>query len=209
MKDKAKVRKIAHSHLGLLTADANNIFDLQGNMSMRIIRIEDFAEHSKLLLTKLCEYLEIEYDPVLKESTFGSKLYWGANPHYKSNKFNNLRHVTPKNVNRFEQLLFYTMNRKLNKITEYSNIKPTSIEKKLSIIWLLLPISEDFKWFKRAFSFNEYKGLLDYSGKKPSIIVMIIKLMIERIRLIKIYFRNLNDVSNYERIKNNLIKPSE
>ena len=58
----AKARNIAHSHLGLLSADAYNVYELlQNNMSMRIVKIEDFAEHSHFILLKLCKYLNIDY----------------------------------------------------------------------------------------------------------------------------------------------------
>ena len=209
IKDKAKVRNIAHSHLGLLVDDANNVYRLlQENMSMRIIKIEDFAEHSQTILIKLCDYLGIDYNTSLEKSTFCSKLYWGANPNYNSNKFSKTRHIMPLPLKRHELLLFSTINKEINQITGYSNIQLSWLEEKLCVMWLFLPFSEDLEWVKRAFYYNEYKGLLDYSGKHPSRIIMILKLIKERIKLLKIYIRNLRSKENYNRIKKYLISPN-
>lgn len=210
MKDKAKVRNIAHSHLGLLTDDANNIHEfLQKDMSMKIVKIEDFAEHSQYIMIKLCEYLDIDYDVSIEKSSFGSKLYWGANPNYKSNRFIIGRHVKPLFSKRNELLLFSIMNKEINQITGYQSIQLSWFENKLIIFWLLLPFSEDIKWLKRVFYYNEYKGLPDYSGNYPSRILMILKLIKERLILLKTYIRNSSSQENYGKIKKYLINPNE
>ena len=210
MKDKAKVRNIAHSHLYLLINDANNIFELlQKKLSMRIVKIEDFAEHSYFLIRKLCEYLNINYDSSLEISSFNSKLYWGANPNYKSNKFIMDRHVKPLSMKRYELLLFSIMNKQINQITGYPSEQLLWIERKLIVLWILLPFSEDFKWFKRAFYYNKYKGLPDNSGNYPSRFLIILKLLKERLMLIIIYFRNTRLKENYKKINEYLIKPNE
>jgi hypothetical protein len=209
MKDKARVRNIAHSHLYLLVNDANNIFELlKNNLSMRIVKIDDFAEHSEFLLRKLCEYLNINYDSSLEISSFCSKLYWGANPNYKSNKFITDRHVKPLSVKRYELLLFSIINKELNQITEYHTVQLSWIEKRLIVLWLLLPFTEDINWIKRAIYYNEYKGLPDYTGDVPSRILIILKLIKERFNLIRIYFRNKRSKKNYKKIKEYLIKPN-
>ena len=210
MKNKAKARNIAHSHLGLLSADAYNIYELlQNNMSMRIVKIEDFAEHSKYIMIQLCEYLNIDYDNSLEISSFGSKLYWGANPNYKSNKFITDRHIKPLPAKRYELLLFSIMNKQINQITGYPSVKLLWIEKKLIVLWLLLPFTEDFNWIKKAIYYNEYKGFPDYTGNAPSRFLIILKLLKERFNLIRIYFRNKRSKKNYKKIKEYLIKPNE
>ena len=53
MKNKAKARNIVDTHVGLLLSDANNVYELlQHNMFMKIVKIEDFAEHSQFILMK-------------------------------------------------------------------------------------------------------------------------------------------------------------
>ncbi len=210
MKDKAKVRNIANSHLYLLTDDANNVYEfLQKNMSMRIVKIEDFAEHSQYILIRLCEYLDMDYDSSLEISGFNSKLYWGANPNYISNKFIKSRHIKPLSLKRNELLLFSIMNKEINQITGYHSIQLSWFEKKFIYLWLLLPFSEDINWLKRTIIFNEYKNLLDYSGNHPSRILIILKLIKERLNLIKIYIRNSRSKENYNKIKKYLINPNE
>ena len=206
MKNKAKARNIAHSHLGLLSDDAYNVYELlQNNMSMRIVKIEDFAENSHYILMKLCKYLNIDYNAELQKSTFGSKLYWGANSNYKSNTFTKTRHVKKLPLKRHELLLFSIINKKLNQITGYSNMQISWFKKKLSVLWFILPFTADIEWVKKAFYYNEYKGLRDYSGQYPSRIIMTLKLIKERITLLKIYFFNIHTTENYNRIKKCLI----
>ena len=210
MIEKAKVRNIAHSHLGLLADDANNVYEfLQNNMTMRIIKVEDLAHHSKYIMIKLCEYLDIDYNITLEISSFGSKLYWGANPNYKSNKFMKKRHINPSSLKRKELLLFSIMNKELNQITHYDSVQLSYFEKKLIFLWLFLPLSEDYKWLNRAFYYNRYKGLLDYSGNHPSRILTILRLIKERLILLKIYIRNSHSKENYNKIKKYLINSNE
>ena len=74
---------------------------------------------------KIRVWLDIEYNTVLEISSFRSKLYWGANPNYKSNQFKISRHKKPLPLKRRELLLFEVINAKLNNITGYKNIKPS------------------------------------------------------------------------------------
>ena len=101
------------------------------------------------------------------------------------------------------------MNKELNQITHYDNVQLSFFEKKLIFLWLFLPLSEDFKWLKRTFYYNEYKGLFDYSGNHPSRILIILRLIKERLILLKIYIRNSHSKENYNKIKKYLINPNE
>ena len=101
------------------------------------------------------------------------------------------------------------MNKKINQITGYHSVQLSWLENKLILLWLLFPFSEDINWLKRAFYYNEFKGLPDYSGDHPSRILMILKLIKERLLLLKIYFRNFYSKENYNKIKKYLINPNE
>ena len=206
MKNKARLRNIKDSHLGLLIADANNVYEfLKHNMSMKIIRIEDFELYHRHIMTKLCKYLNIEYCSSLEKSTFGLKEYWGANTKYKSNTFLVSRHKKPLSLKRHELVLFGIINKDLNQITGYSSVKLTRIENKFWYLWLLLPFQEDFNWFKREFIYNESKGAVDYSGRRQSKLIIMLKLIYERLKLIRVVIRNSNENDNYLKIKKCLI----
>ena len=208
MKNKSALRKIVNSHVGLLRDDANNVNELlEKNVSMKLIKIEDFAEHSKSIMQQLCKYLDIDYNLSLETSSFNSKLYWGANPKYKNNKFSNIRHIDPIPVKKNERVLFSIINHELNKITGYPSIKLSWLERKLKVWWLFLPFSEDIKWTINAFYYNKFKGQLDYYGRYQSRIRIILRLIKERFDLLYIYIRNSRKKGNYDKIKGYLIKP--
>jgi hypothetical protein len=175
---------------------------------MRLVKIEDFGEHSQYIILKLCKYLDIDFDVSLEISSFGEKLYWGANPEYKSNKFMKCLHTKNLLHKRTELLLFSIMNKELNQATGYHSVQLSWLEKKLILLWLFLPFSEDFNWLKSTFYNNEYKGLPDYSGNYPIRIIMFFWLIHERFVLLKIYFRNSYSKNNYNKIKKYLINPN-
>jgi len=206
MKNKAKARNIAHSHVGLLLSDANNVYELlQHNMLMRIVKIEDFAEQSQFILIKLCEFLDIDYNESLKQSTFGSKLYWGANPNYKFNKFSNTRHKKTLPLKRNELTLFSIINKRMNLITGYPSVNLSWLERRLFFLWLFLPFTEDIDWIKKS---KHYSSLLDYNGVHLSRIKMMLKWLKERIILLVICIRNYRSKGYYDIIKESLIGPS-
>ena len=207
MKNKAKARNLAHSHVGLLLSDANNVHELlQHNMLMKIVKIEDFAEHSQFILMKLCEFLDIDYNKSLQQSTFGSKLYWGANPNYKFNKFSKTRHLKTLPLKRNELTLFSIINKRMNLITGYPSINLSWFERRLFFLWLFLPFTEDIEWIKKS---KYYSSLLDYNGSHPSRIKMMLKWIKERIILLMICIRNYRSKGKYDIIKESLINPTK
>ena len=206
IKDKAKARNQRYIHIGLLYDDANNVYEfLKRNMSMRIIKVDDFERSSKFILEKLCKYLDIAYNPVLDISSFGSKLYWGANPNYKSNQFKISRHNKPLPLKRRELLLFEIINARLNNITGYKNIKPSWFENKLGFLWLFIPFQEDFIWFKYAFFSKDYKKLPDSSGHYPSSLIMILRLIKERLFIGWVLLRNFHFRKYYLKIEKSFL----
>jgi len=83
------------------------------------------------------------------------------------------------------------------------------LETKLGVLWLFLPLSEDIAWIKKSILQNEYKGLPDESGKQPSRFRMMLHLILERIKIVIIYFRNFRSKEIYKRIDKYLITPNE
>tara|TARA_B100000315_G_C14438701_1_gene523687 strand:- start:309 stop:941 length:633 start_codon:yes stop_codon:yes gene_type:complete len=208
MENKAKARNIAYSHLGLLSADANNIYELlKREMSMRIVRVEDFSKYSKYIMTKLCDYLKIDYDGSLEISSFGSKLYWGANPNYKNNKFSKIRHLRLLPLKRRELIVFSIMNKRLNKITGYRTIKLSWLEKKLVVLWLLLPFPEDIRWLKKEALSPDYSG--NYQNLFNVIKWIKNDWFQERKTLLKINKRNSYSNKNYDLVKKYIINPND
>ena len=56
---------------------------------------------------------------------------------------------------------------------------------------------------KKIFFNNEYKGMLDYTGRSP--FIMILKLVKERLVILKIYILSYRLKDNYNKIKDYLI----
>ena len=200
MRDKARIRNIPYNHLGLLSADAENVMPLvKHNIEMKIVRIEDFAKHSKYILSELCGFMGIEYDGALERSTFCGKKYWGANLSYKANEFSTQRHTLELTLGRGEKRILSLMNERLNKITGCGSLKLSPFERKIAFIWLLLPVKQDIEWFRENIIKANFK-------RKISAIEVLAKLVFERIRLACIFYRNRRADKEYEKIAESFIR---
>jgi hypothetical protein len=155
---------------------------------MKIVRVEDFKLDSKVMLSELCEFMNIEYDNALEKSSFGGKKFWGANLKYRANKFDNTRHVPMLNLPKKERRIFSLISLRFNRAVGYGGIDLTPLEKTMAFAYLLVPMQWDIKWFKEDFRLKE-----------------LLKLFYERIKIVFIYYRNLTAHRQYEIMRKSLI----
>ncbi len=211
MKNKAKVRNKMFSHFGLLGDLSTNVEPLvTRNVQMRIVRVEDFASNAKSILTELCKFINIQYDSTLETSSFGGKKYWGANPKYRSNKFDNKRHSLELGLARKERRIFSLIGLRFNKVTGYRGIDLTYMEKKLAFVYLLAPTRWGVEWFRENFIYAFFSKHKNKNVIIPGIITRIkelLKLLYEKGKTVYVYYRDSKADKQYKVLKENLIEP--
>jgi hypothetical protein len=209
MKEKAEVRNHFHSHLGLLSDATTHVMPLvQAGLPYKIVRIEDFADHSTLCLSKLCEFVGISYHSSLEESTFCNEIYNGDNPKYIHNKFSKKRHESRNKLSRREELLFSITTGRFNQIMGYPEIELTFFEKLLKPIWLLVPLPEDFEWLKTNLFSIRGRTLSEYGNRLSFIIRTIRSLIKERYGILSFYFKAKNASDQFAIISKSFISIS-
>ena len=179
---KADIRNLAFSHAGYIYQESLNVVPLiENNIEFRIVKVEEFFSEDYVILG-LCSFLNIDYDSSLRKSTFNGKKWWGANPTYKLNKFSIDRHKINYELSFVESCLFSIVFRKHYNIFGY--IRPNSSCKYLPVFFqLLLPTTEDFKWFKNIFTtLSRSDGSVKYLMRKTG------SLIVERLRLISFFY---------------------
>ena len=195
---KAKIRNLPFNHAGFIYHEFLNVVPLiENNIEFRIVKVEEFFSDD-YIISGLCSFLNIDYHPILRESTFNGKKWWGANPTYKLNKFSMDRHKVNYELSFLESCLFSVVFRKHYNIFGY--IKPNSSCKYLPIFFiLLLPTTEDIRWFKNLFkTFSREYGSIKHLMRKTA------SLIFERLRLITLLY-NENSYKYEHIIKNSLI----
>ena len=179
---KAGIRNLAFNHAGYIYRESLNVVPLiENNIEFRIVKVEEIFSDDYVMLG-LCSFLHIDYDSSLRKSTFNGKKWWGANPTYKLNKFSLDRHKINYELSFLESCLFSIVFRKHYNIFGY--IKPNSSCKYLPVFFqLLLPTTDDFKWFKNIFkTLSRDDGSVKYLMRKTA------SLILERLRLIALFY---------------------
>ncbi|KGG12073.1 MULTISPECIES: hypothetical protein [Prochlorococcus] len=200
-KEKAYLRKQPYSPIDQLSSMANNLYDYcKLDMDMCVFKIEDFGSNRDPLLLKISKYLDIDFNISMTKSTFGSKIYWGANPSARTSVFDPSRHSRKVPLRRYEKNLFYALNGNINSIFSYSDKSFTKLEKIFSIFWLCLPMQEELHWLNQAIIKRRYAKSEFNTDKSFSVVKCSLLLLKERLFLFFIFFRNFRS-SHYNKIR--------
>ena len=160
---------------------------------MILWRAEDLTRKPKEVLSRLCQLMEIEYEPCLEKSTVMGKKYWGHSPDKRIYGFSPSlhSHVRTSEVERTEKVMVLTLNKPLMEILQYEMPELTFFEKHFSLVFFLMLRAHDINWLKK----NRSKYRIFIRG-----------FFGERFRMIRLFFRNLIFRKDYHIIKKYIIK---
>lgn len=207
-RERDESRSRAYSPRGQLVNIAANLYPYyKKNLNFLLLKVEDLGgKNQEQFLSLLASKLDIDYYDSLKCSTFMGKAYWGANPSHRTKSFDAKRHMKPLQLKRYEIVIFSIINHKYLKAVDYPLVNLTFLERIFAILYLLIPLQEEFHWFIDAFYKNSFKNLSYGPNRVPfSKYKHFLGLVYDRLLVFYYFFRNMT-TQHYKNIPSRHIK---